>query len=145
MEHTQTIPATAADLPRSAAGYTLGLVARHFKTFAQGNESIALAEEGANLQPMVLEREVRVLNKLGLHARPAAEFVRAARSYKCTVTILKNGGTYSGSSILDVLSANLDCGSALTLRADGPDAEQAIERLAGLMVEFLRQEEGEGH
>ena len=88
----------------------------------------------------MLERELTILNRLGLHARPAAEFVRAARSFKCTVTILKNDDTYSASSILDVLSANLDCGSMLILRAEGPDAETALERLSQLLEEFRIQE-----
>ncbi len=88
----------------------------------------------------MLEREVTILNRLGLHARPAAEFVRAARSFQCTVTILKNNDLYSASSILDVLSANLDCGSSMLLRAEGPDAETALERLALLLEEFRRQE-----
>ncbi|MEI6351470.1 MAG: HPr family phosphocarrier protein [Verrucomicrobiota bacterium] len=92
----------------------------------------------------MLERQVTILNKLGLHARPAAEFVRAVRTFKCTVCIVKNGDTYSGASILDVLSANLDCGSSMLLRAEGSDAESALERLCFLLEEFKRQEEREG-
>jgi len=90
----------------------------------------------------MLEREVTILNKLGLHARPAAEFVRAARTFKSTVCIIKNSDSYSGASILDGLSANLDCGSLMTLRIEGPDAESAMERLCFLLEEFRRQEEG---
>ncbi len=92
----------------------------------------------------MLERHVNVLNKLGLHARPAAEFVRAARSFKSTVTIVKNGEQYSGASILDVLSANLDCSSAFLIRIEGPDASSAMDRLCFLLEEFRRQEEREG-
>ena len=92
----------------------------------------------------MLEREVTILNKLGLHARPAAEFVRAVRTFKATVSILKNNDCYSGASILDVLSANLDCGSVMLLRIEGPDAESAMERLCFLIEEFRRQEEREG-
>ena len=89
----------------------------------------------------MLERQVTVLNKLGLHARPAAEFVRAVRTFKSTVVIVKNGDLYSGASILDVLSANLDCGSTFILRIEGSDAESARERLCFLLEEFKRQEE----
>lgn len=88
-----------------------------------------------------MERELTVLNQLGLHARPAAEFVRCARKFKSTVQLLKNGEEYSAASILDVLSANLDCGSKMILRAEGPDAETAIAELSQLMHEFVRQEE----
>jgi len=91
----------------------------------------------------MLERQAKVLNRLGLHARPAAEFVRATRAFKATIHIIKNGDRYSGASILDVLSANLDFGSEILLRADGPDEKEALERLAFLLEEFRRQEESE--
>ncbi len=92
----------------------------------------------------MLERKVTVLNKLGLHARPAAEFVRATRAFKSTIHFEKDGECYSGASILDVLSANLDHGANFLLRAEGPDAEEALDRLCFLLEEFLRQEEREG-
>jgi len=90
-----------------------------------------------------MEREVIVLNKLGLHARPAAEFVRAARGFKSVVHIHKCGEVYSAASILDVLSANLDCGSKMIIRAEGPDAAEALAHLAELLHRFKVQEEGE--
>ena len=92
----------------------------------------------------MLERNVTVVNKLGLHARPAAEFVRAVRGFQATVQIVKGDASFSGASILEVLSANLDCGSQLILRVEGPDAEAALERLCFLLEEFRRQEEEEG-
>jgi phosphocarrier protein len=86
------------------------------------------------------ERELTVLNKLGLHARPAAEFVRCVRTFKSTVTIRKGDEEFSASSILDVLTANLDCGSVMVVAAAGPDAELALEKLAALLHEFKLQE-----
>ncbi len=88
-----------------------------------------------------MERELTIVNKLGLHARPAAEFVRCARSFQATITLRKDGGEYSASSILDVLTANLDCGSSVVVVADGADAEAALERLSELLHEFKRDEE----
>lgn len=99
---------------------------------------------GRTTSPMVwrfMEKELTVLNKLGLHARPAAEFVRCARKFKSRIVLQKNGEEYSAASILDVLSANLDCGSMMLLKAEGPDAETALGELAQLMHEFRRQEE----
>lgn len=87
-----------------------------------------------------MERELTILNKLGLHARPAAEFVRCARRFKSTVLIRKDGAEYSAESILDVLSANLDCGSRMVVIADGPDASKALDELAGLLVQFQKTE-----
>jgi phosphocarrier protein len=91
-----------------------------------------------------MEREFTILNKLGLHARPAAEFVRCARKFKATIVIRKDGEDYSATSILDVLSANLDSGSHMLVAADGPDAAKALDELAGLLEQFVTQEAEEG-
>ncbi len=88
-----------------------------------------------------MEKELIILNKLGLHARPAAEFVRCARKFKCRITIRKEGEDYSAASILDILSANLDCGSRMTVSAEGPDAAQALEQLSALLEQFVKQED----
>ena len=79
-----------------------------------------------------MEKDLIILNKLGLHARPAAEFVRCARKFKARVMILKDGEEYSAESILDVLSANLECGARMVLTADGADAAKALDEDAGL-------------
>src|SRR5471030_3240466 len=91
--------------------------------------------------PPFMERELTILNNLGLHARPAAEFVRCARKFKSTIQIRKDGEEYSAASILDILSANLDCGSRMILIAEGRDAHQALDQLAELLVQFKKQEE----
>ncbi len=87
-----------------------------------------------------MERELTVLNTLGLHARPAAEFVRCARKFKSEIFIHKSGEQYSAASILDVLSANLDCGAKLVLHAEGADAAQALDELSELLKIFVTQE-----
>jgi phosphocarrier protein HPr len=89
-----------------------------------------------------MERELTILNKLGLHARPAAEFVRCARKFKSTILIRKDGSEYSAASILDILSANLDHGSTMIVVAEGPDANQALDQLAALLSNFQTQEDG---
>jgi len=88
-----------------------------------------------------MEQELTILNKLGLHARPAAEFVRCARKFKASIVIKKDGEQYSAESILDVLTANLECGSKMILAADGPDAKEALDQLAALLQQFKEQEE----
>src|ERR1700686_1795737 len=80
--------------------------------------------------------EVRVSNKLGLHARPAAHFVKHVRTFRSEIWFVTNDGRYSASSLIDVLRANLDCGATATLEAHGVDAEQALDRLETLLVEF---------
>ncbi|MHA3773323.1 HPr family phosphocarrier protein [Verrucomicrobiota bacterium sgz303538] len=88
-----------------------------------------------------MRREVEILNELGLHARPAAEFVRAVHKFECEVTICKGDETFSAASILEVLSANLDCGARITLEAEGGDAEAALDCLEQLLHEFKAQED----
>ena len=89
-----------------------------------------------------MRREVEILNELGLHARPAAEFVRCVQGFRCEVTIRKGDESFSAASILEVLSANLDCGSRVVIEALGADAEKALDRLEQLLGEFREQEGG---
>jgi phosphocarrier protein HPr len=83
----------------------------------------------------------RHCNKLGLHARPAAEFVRCAIRFKSTITICKGEENFSAASILEVLSANLNCGDRVVLEAVGPDEQKALNELEALLLRF-REEEG---
>ncbi len=86
------------------------------------------------------QREVRITNQLGLHARPAAQFVRHAKSYRSEIWIAKEGKRYSAASLIDILRANLDCGAAATLEAHGVDAEEALDGLENLLAEFHERE-----
>jgi phosphotransferase system HPr (HPr) family protein len=86
--------------------------------------------------PVSAHREVRITNKLGLHARPAAQFVKRARSFRSEIWIVKEGKRFSVSSLIDVLRANLDCGASATLEAHGVDAEEALGDLERLLAEF---------
>jgi phosphocarrier protein HPr len=90
--------------------------------------------------PVSTKRDVRITNKLGLHARPAAQFVKRARSFRSEIWIVKDGKRYSAASLIDILRANLDCGATATLEAHGVDAEEALERLEKLLAEFHETE-----
>jgi len=90
--------------------------------------------------PVSTRREVRITNKLGLHARPAAQFVKRARSFRSEIWIVKDGKRYSAASLIDILRANLDCGATAMLEAHGVDAEEALERLEKLLAEFYEAE-----
>lgn len=89
-----------------------------------------------------MRREVKIINELGLHARPAAEFVRAAREFRSEITIRKGDEHFSAASILEVLSASLDCGSEFEIEAVGADAQDALDRLEQLLTEFHEEEIG---
>ena len=91
---------------------------------------------------MFREIELEVLNALGLHARPASDFVRCAQKFKATTLTIRRGeARYSCMSILEVLMANLDQGAVFTLEADGPDAPEALEAFAAMLVRFKEEEE----
>jgi phosphotransferase system HPr (HPr) family protein len=62
-------------------------------------------------------------NKLGLHARPAAQFVRCVIGFKSTITICKGEENFAAHSILEVLGANLMRGDRVVLEAVGPDEQ----------------------
>jgi phosphocarrier protein HPr len=86
------------------------------------------------------QRDVRITNKLGLHARPAAEFVKRVRSFRSEIWVIKEGRRFSAASLIDVLRANLDCGATATLEAHGVDADEALEELEKLLAEFHNKE-----
>jgi phosphocarrier protein HPr len=96
---------------------------------------------GHKRPPVSAQREVRITNKLGLHARPAAHFVKHVRTFRSEIWFVTKAGRYSASSLIDVLRANMDCGAAATLEAHGVDAEEAVERLQKLLNELDRFDE----
>lgn len=80
------------------------------------------------------ERTVQILNKNGLHARPAAEIVKISAKYQSEITLIKDGMEVNGKSIMGVMMLAAECGSSLGLRADGPDADAAVDALATLIA-----------
>jgi len=79
------------------------------------------------------ERTVQIVNKNGLHARPAAEIVKLAAKYQAEIVVARDDLEVNGKSIMGVMMLAAECGSTLTLRADGPDADQALDALATLI------------
>jgi phosphotransferase system HPr (HPr) family protein len=90
--------------------------------------------------PTSAQREVRITNELGLHARPAAQFVKRANSFRSEIWVVKEGKRYSAASLIDILRANLDCGATATLEAHGVDADEAIDELEKLLAEFREKD-----
>jgi phosphocarrier protein len=95
---------------------------------------------GHKKAPTSAQREVRISNKLGLHARPAAQFVKRVRSFRSEIWVVKAGKRYSASSLIDILRANLDCGATATLEAHGVDADEALKDLEKLLAGFNEKE-----
>jgi phosphocarrier protein len=82
----------------------------------------------------MVERTVQILNKNGLHARPAAEIVKLAAKYTSEITISRDGTEVNGKSIMGVMMLAAECGASIVLRAEGDDAEQAIDAIATLVA-----------
>jgi phosphocarrier protein HPr len=80
------------------------------------------------------ERSVQIVNKHGLHARPAAEMVKAASKFKCDITISRDDLEVNGKSIMGVMMLAAEYGATITLKANGADADEALDALSALVA-----------
>ena len=101
---------------------------------------MALRQKG---ETHLATKELKVLNELGLHARPAAQFVRCVQRYRSEIWLISKGTKFHAGRLMDVLLANLDQGAAFTVEASGPDAEEAVEHLERLMTELREAEDSD--
>jgi len=85
-------------------------------------------------------RRVEVTNPLGIHARPAARFVKAAAGFDAEVTVTRGGTTIDGKSILGLLFLAAAQGTRITIRTQGPEAEPALDALSGLVVDGIGEQ-----
>ena len=87
-----------------------------------------------------VEKDVPVINRLGLHARPAAMFVRIASRFRCEIWVSKEGEEVNGKSIMGLMMLAAGQGSKLHLRCEGPDAGKAISELEELINARFHEE-----
>ena len=87
----------------------------------------------------VIERAARVVNPLGLHARPAAEFVKLANRFRAAVEVRKDELTVNGKSIMGVMMLAAECGSTLRIKTDDDDALEAMEALMALIADGFHE------
>ncbi len=80
------------------------------------------------------ERSVQIVNKLGVHARPAAEIVKLAARFRSSITIIRDDMEVNGKSIMGVMMLAAECGSTILLRVEGEDADAALDALAALVA-----------
>ena len=79
-------------------------------------------------------KEVTIVNRLGMHARPAAMFVRVANRYRSEIWVEKEGEQINGKSIMGLMMLAAGQGSKLMIRCEGPDAERAMDELEQLIA-----------
>lgn len=80
-----------------------------------------------------VERSVRIANRLGLHARPAAEFVKMASQFEADVFVRKDELEVNGKSIMGMMMLAAEFGSEITIRAAGADSATAVTELVRLV------------
>ncbi|HUB27267.1 MAG TPA: HPr family phosphocarrier protein [Tepidisphaeraceae bacterium] len=88
-------------------------------------------------------RQVVVSNERGLHARPAMQFIETANMFKSAVTVEKGGDepmSVDGKSIMEMITLAAEVGTPLLIRADGPDAEEVVQKLAALFESKFGEE-----
>ena len=89
---------------------------------------------------MLVEREVVLKNKYGLHARPATLFAETSNGFRCDVSIVKDGQDVNGKSIFSLMMLAAECGSRLLVRATGDDAEAAVAAIEKLVESKFNEE-----
>jgi phosphocarrier protein HPr len=92
-----------------------------------------LNRKGGSTGAEKAEKEITIVNRLGLHARPAAMFVRIASKYRCEVWVAKEGEEINGKSIMGLMMLAAGQGSKLKIRCEGPDAKDALCELEQLI------------
>ncbi|MBM4194571.1 MAG: HPr family phosphocarrier protein [Gemmatimonadetes bacterium] len=82
----------------------------------------------------MVERDIPVVNRAGIHARPSSEIVKTAAKFTSAITISHEGLDANAKSIMGVMMLAAPCGSTVRVKADGGDAEAAVDALAALFA-----------
>jgi phosphocarrier protein HPr len=91
--------------------------------------------EENTLEKVICETEVEIKNSDGLHMRPAMQFVDVANRFECDISVSNNENTVDGKSIMQMSMLAATCGTKLKIKAEGSDAQQAINALQKLVEE----------
>jgi phosphocarrier protein HPr len=87
-----------------------------------------------------VEKEITIVNRLGLHARPAAMFVRVATRYRADVWVEKEGEQINGKSIMGLMMLAAGQGSKLKICCEGPDSDKLMEELEELIASKFNED-----
>ena len=88
----------------------------------------------------MIEKEVDITNKVGLHARPASLLVEVAHKFRSRIWIEKDGQVSDGKNIMSLLLLAADKGSSIKIRAEGSDAAEAVQTLVQLVKNKFGEE-----
>jgi len=87
-----------------------------------------------------IEKELTIVNRLGLHARPSAMFVKICSRYKADIWVEKDGEQVNGKSIMGLMMLAAGQGSKLRVTCEGSDAEKALEEIESLIQRKFDEE-----
>lgn len=99
-----------------------------------------LSRKTTTNQDAAIVKEFTILNRLGLHARPSAMFVKAANRFKAEVWVEKDGEQVNGKSIMGLMMLAAGQGSKLLVSCDGPDADKALAEIEALILRRFDEE-----
>jgi len=99
-----------------------------------------LSRKTTSNQDQTIVKEFTILNRLGLHARPSAMFVKTANRFKAEVWVEKDGEQVNGKSIMGLMMLAAGQGSKLLVSCEGPDAEQALAEIESLIQRRFDEE-----
>lgn len=88
----------------------------------------------------MLDKDITIINKLGLHARAAAKFVNLASGYQSEINVTRNGRTVNGKSIMGVMMLAAACGTQIHIQVEGEDEQQALAGLEQLILDRFEEE-----
>jgi phosphocarrier protein HPr len=86
-----------------------------------------------------MTKQLTIVNKLGLHARPAAQFVKLAAKFKSEIWLEKDDETVNGKSIMGLMMLAAGCGAVLTVTVEGPDEATAMEGIENLIASGFKE------
>ncbi len=89
----------------------------------------------------MLQRELPIINRKGLHARASAKFALTAEKFDAAVTVTRAGETVGGTSIMGLLTLAAAQGTSVVVTAEGAEAEEAMEAIAALLADRFGEDE----
>ena len=95
---------------------------------------------GPDAKTQKIEKEITIVNRLGMHARPAAQFVKVSSRFRCDVWVKKDDEEINGKSIMGLMMLAAGQGSKLHVRCEGPDAEGAMKEIEALIAAHFHED-----
>jgi len=90
---------------------------------------------------MTLTKKLKILNRLGLHLRAAAQFVKTTSKFKCRILVKNGNGHVNGKSIINLMTLAAGYGAELTLVFEGEDAQDALKEIQSLFLNKFGEKE----